>query len=122
MLLWSFVDELSIKIGRQIERISNGSMENVMRYSWPGNVRELRNIVEYSIIMCQGSTLDIQVPERKEHDKLNESMNENQRMHIVKILNQVGWKIRGIGGAAEILGMKESTLRYRMKKLGISRK
>ena len=122
MLLWNFIDELSIKVGRQIERISNKSMEDVFRYSWPGNVRELRNIVEYSIIMCQGNTLDIQVPERKELDKLNESMDENQRMHIINILNQVGWRIRGIGGAAEILGMKESTLRYRMKKLGINRK
>lgn len=122
LLAWTFVDEIAAKMGRHIEKISTQSMNAMLRYSWPGNIRELRNLIEYSIIVAQNTTLMVHLPQDGDREISDDSLDEQQRLHIEKVLNQTGWRIRGEGGAAEILGIKESTLRFRMKKLGIERK
>ena len=122
-LVWSFVDEISGKMGRHIDKISQKSITRLTEYSWPGNIRELRNIVEYSIIVCNSPVLDLHFPKMTEDNEIHsDNFEDHQRFHIEKILNQCNWRVRGEGGAAEKLGMKESTLRYRMKKLGITMK
>ena len=121
MLAWTFIDEINSKVGKQIEKISTKSMAAMLRYSWPGNIRELRNVIEYSIIMSDSPVLDVHLPESSSKNDLADDLDSTQKSHIIKVLEQSGWRIRGATGAAARLGMKESTLRYRMKKLGIER-
>ena len=123
LLAWAFVDELSNELGKKVESISSKSMEGLMEYSWPGNVRELRNTIERAMIISKLPKLDIEIP------KVNTSigspvvvtLKEMELQHILKVLESVSWKIRGKLGAAEILGMKPTTLETRMAKLGIFR-
>ncbi len=122
LLAWSFVDEIAGKSGKRIDKISTRSMNKLLKHSWPGNIRELRNVIEYSIILSQRPVLEIIMQETEPEHHRGDNLESEQRRHIEKILIQTGWRIRGVDGAAEKLGMKESTLRFRMKKLGIERK
>ena len=95
----------------------------LQEYLWPGNVRELRNVIEYAMILSDGKTLNIQLPQNAESDiSINDNLEENERKHIIKILNQTGWRVKGKMGAAEILNINPSTLFFRMKKLDITRR
>jgi transcriptional regulator with GAF, ATPase, and Fis domain len=122
LLAWVFVDEIAGKMGKRIDKISTPGMNKLLRHNWPGNIRELRNVIEYSIILSHGPVLDIHLQEPEPGTDDAENLHAGQKRHIEKVLTQTGWRIRGKGGAAEKLGMKESTLRFRMKKLGIERK
>ena len=92
-------------------------------YTWPGNVRELRNVIERSMILHFGQTLHIEIT-RAKNQEIDQptSLKEIEGNHILSILNKTNWKVSGKNGAAEALGLKESTLRARMAKLGIKRK
>ena len=121
-LVWAFVKEFSERMGKQITSISKGSMEAMQRYSWPGNVRELRNVVERAMILCRSEKLVIDLPEPSAPGtEEGVTLDEIQRRHILHILAQTGSRIRGSGGAAELLGIKPTTLESRMLRLGISR-
>jgi formate hydrogenlyase transcriptional activator len=98
-------------------------MEALTRYSWPGNVRELRNTIERAMIVSNSPNLIISVPNNNSnhYDYRTMTLKETEIRHIRQVLENVGWKIRGKGGAAEILGMKPTTLETRMAKLGIVR-
>lgn len=88
-----------------------------------GNVRELRNVIERAMIICQGPTLFIDVPpvsDLKTSSKL--TLGEVERNHIVRVLEGTGWRVRGKNGAAELLGLKPTTLDSRIKKLRIQRR
>lgn len=120
LLVWEFVREFSKKMGKRIDRISNKNMEKLVAYNWPGNLRELRNIVEYSIILTESKTLNIQFHDRHETIKTSGvTLEEVEREHIHQTLKKTNWLISGKNGAAKLLDLKESTLRFRMKKLGI---
>jgi len=94
----------------------------LIAYHWPGNVRELRNIIEFSMILTNKETLSIHLHDDYiETDAGPETLEVSERKHILKVLNQTKWRVRGRGGAAELLGMNEATLRFRMKRLGITR-
>jgi transcriptional regulator with GAF, ATPase, and Fis domain len=122
LLTWAFVGQLAEKMGKKIERIPKKSMEALKRYPWPGNVRELRNVIEQSMITSKGKTLVLRDPEgSKASDLQDVTLESVERRHILKILGQAGWRVRGKNGAAERLGLHEATLRSRMKKLGIQR-
>ena len=122
LLVWAFVKEYGDRMGKTIESIPQKTMEALQQHPWPGNVRELRNMIEQSMIISQGSTLRIQMPGRSEVDPYQgQTLEDVERNHIKKILDQTRWRVRGKNGAAETLGLKESTLRFRMKKLGIQR-
>ena len=121
LLVWAFVEELGRTTGGVIEKIPQRVMEQLQQYTWPGNVRELRNVVERSMILSQGGTLRLTLPEASESvDDEPVTLDEVQRRHIRRILEMSGGRISGPGGAAEILGLKPTTLRSRMERLGLT--
>ena len=125
-LAWAFAKEFGRALGKPIERIPQEVMAALQRYPWPGNVRELRNVIERAIILGDSSTLQLpagpitaQSPEPLL--PLDAAERASARTYILKVLERTGWRIRGTGGAAELLGLKPTTLEARMKKLGIRR-
>ncbi len=120
LLVWSMVQEVGSKMNRAVETIRRTDMERLQAYDWPGNVRELRNVVERALILCNDTTLQIAPPTSSSaNSDTVMSLDEAQRRHILKMLGTAGGRIRGEGGAAELLGMKPTTLRSRMQRLGI---
>jgi PAS domain S-box-containing protein len=123
LLVWAIVQDLSVGMKKAVESIRREDMERLQRQNWPGNVRELRNVVERAMILCTGPTLRVEVPADSPLDDGGElSMDEIQRRHILKVLELSGGRIRGSGGAAELLGLKPTTLRSRMQRLGLDPK
>jgi formate hydrogenlyase transcriptional activator len=122
LLVWAFVNEFSQSMGKSIKSIPKKIMKDIQDYHWSGNVRELRNVIERAMIMSVGSTLRI---EKLQLDAtaVDHSMNleDVEKNHILRVLEGTGWRISGKNGASGILGLKDSTLRSRMKKLGIMR-
>jgi transcriptional regulator of acetoin/glycerol metabolism len=97
-------------------------MEALQSYSWQGNVRELRNVIEHAMILSKGETLAVQVPKLGSSEAgATRNLEDMERRHIVSVLERADWRVAGKGGAAEILGLKRSTLYSKMKKLGIGR-
>jgi transcriptional regulator with GAF, ATPase, and Fis domain len=122
LLVWAFVQEFSAKMGKTIETISRRTMEALVNYVWPGNIRELRNIIERAMITSKGSTLHVEMPTVPVGHVLERmTLQEVERSHIIHVLEATGWRIRGDGGAAQILGLKPTTLDSRIQKLGIKR-
>jgi transcriptional regulator with GAF, ATPase, and Fis domain len=120
-LVWAFVDELAATFGRTIESISSRSLYELQRYSWPGNVRELRNLIEREMIRAQGSTLTLTAPAAPAPRSASSRLIDVQAEHIRAVLESCGWRIRGVSGAAQRLGVKPTTLESRMARLGIVR-
>lgn len=124
----SFVEEFAHSMGKPIDAVTKASMKVLVNHHWPGNIRELRNVVERAVILAQGPTLKIELPARAgvaatppAKQGLTPTLTHVERDHIVRVLEATGWRIRGSAGAAEILGLKPSTLESRMTKLGIRR-
>jgi PAS domain S-box-containing protein len=121
-LVWAFVDEIAAACDRRIESISRASMDALTRYAWPGNVRELRNLVERSVIVSTGTHLRIDCPQGAAVSRVNSlRLDDIEVEHIRAVLDRTGWRIRGAAGAADLLGMKPTTLESRMAKHGIRR-
>jgi transcriptional regulator with GAF, ATPase, and Fis domain len=122
-LAWTFIDELSPACGKAIEAISSRSLAELQRYPWPGNVRELRNVIERELILAKGPTFAPSVPRAKSAPQRtgSERLIDVQTEHILRVLDSCGWRIRGVRGAAERLGLKPTTLESRMERLGIFR-
>jgi transcriptional regulator with GAF, ATPase, and Fis domain len=125
MLAWAFAAQFGSAMNKTIEAIPQAAMEALQRYPWPGNVRELRNIIERAVIVTTGPTLRVSVPASPASPSNSRTtpmnLQELERQHILDVLRQSRWRVRGSGGAAEILGLKPTTLEARMAKLGISR-
>jgi formate hydrogenlyase transcriptional activator len=122
LLIEAFVDELSATMGKRIEKVDPGTMEALVAYAWPGNVRELRNLVERAMIMATEPVLRILPPETGLcANSPQTDLASFERAHILQVLHDTGWRIRGEYGAAARLGLKPSTLESRLKKLGLSR-
>jgi PAS domain S-box-containing protein len=122
LLIWTFVKEFSGIMGKTIESISKPCMDACQRYSWPGNVRELRNVVERAMIMSKDSTLRIDLPISTGLPTLNATnLEEVERQYIQSVMENSGWRVRGKGGAAEVLGLKPTTLDSKLLKLNIKR-
>ena len=136
LLVQYFTQKYAPKIGRRIEAIEPESMRRLTDYQWPGNVRELENIVERALILAKSPILRVEsttigtaataepAPRSSTEPAraTDGDLNAVQRDHIRHVLQQCQWVIEGEDGAASRLGLQPSTLRYRMKKLGISRK
>ena len=120
-LVWSFVREFSTQMGKTITRIPREDLDKLAAYTWPGNVRELRNVVEQAMIRSDEGILTLPLPSLSSADGNSLTLDHIQRTHILRVLKQTEWRIRGPRGAARLLGLKESTLRSRMDKLGIHR-
>jgi formate hydrogenlyase transcriptional activator len=124
-LVEHFVEIYARRMGKEIEEISVETMSALASYQWPGNIRELQNFIERSVILTSGNVLQPPLSSLNAAD-ITESpeavtMEEAERDHIRKILEQTRWVVSGPNGAAARLGMKRSTLYFRMQKLGISR-
>jgi formate hydrogenlyase transcriptional activator len=125
LLVEHFVKVSGKKFGKTFTSLTAGAMQSLQAHSWPGNVRELIYVIERSVINSQGSVLRIvdhfeqTLEERPTSVK---SLEEVEKEHIISILEHTGWRIEGPSGAAHLLGLKPSTLRARMIKLGIQRR
>jgi formate hydrogenlyase transcriptional activator len=124
-LVAHFVEIYSRRMGKQIENIPPKTMPALNSYAWPGNIRELQNFIERSVILSTGTVLRPPLEELKrpsETDSMGAvTLEEVEREHIRKTLEHTRWVVAGPNGAAARLGMKRSTLYFRMQKLGISR-
>jgi PAS domain S-box-containing protein len=122
-LVWSLVREFQEAMGKNIDHISNKTMNSLTSCHWPGNVRELRNIIERAMILCTGTTLEVQMPETVTVSKgyHGQTLRDVEREQILAALVGANWKVGGKGGAAELLGLERTTLNSKMKKLDIKR-
>jgi DNA-binding NtrC family response regulator len=126
LLARHFLDHYNKKAGKKITAISDRVLRDMMAYDWPGNIRELQHLMERSVLLTKGQTIeDIPLPLSKiqETNTKNEShiktIHENEKDHIIAVLKKCHGRIWGPGAAAEILNIPPSTLKYKMKKLGI---
>jgi DNA-binding NtrC family response regulator len=123
LLVWRFVIEFSRAFGKRIDSIARASMATLQQYHWPGNIRELRNVVERAMIVAAGPALTIPLPATTvpSTGPLSVRLEDVEREHIRNVLERVRWRIRGMGGAADQLGLRPTTLETRMAKLGLAR-
>ncbi len=123
LLVDYFVDKISKRLGKTIESIPTIVMNTLQNYHWPGNVRELENVLERAVINSSGPKLRLVDELKKSHKEdfttAQKTLDEVERNYIVQVLEQTQWKVSGKDGAAGILGLNRSTLRARMRKLGI---
>jgi formate hydrogenlyase transcriptional activator len=124
-LVEHFVEIYARRMSKQIDEISPETMSKLTSYAWPGNIRELQNFIERSVILTAGKVLESPLASLRnapEAESLGPTtMEDAEREHIRKILEQTHWVVAGPNGAAARLGIKRSTLYFRMQKLGISR-
>jgi formate hydrogenlyase transcriptional activator len=119
-----FTERHARQYNKSITRIAEATMTALRRYPWPGNVREMANLIERGVILSPGPALEIPLAELKPSDAPQtgeRSLLDFEREHILRVLNQSGWVIAGPSGAAAKLGMKRTSLQYKMQKLGINR-
>jgi len=124
LLVEHFIKIYANKLGRTVLSISPRVMQRLQAHSWPGNIRELANVIERAVILTKGTVLQTIDPfERQEESSASapQTLEDVEREHILKTLKNTGWRIEGPYGAAKVLGINASTLRTRMRKLGIQR-
>jgi transcriptional regulator with GAF, ATPase, and Fis domain len=130
LLVWHFIQSRQRELGRLIKDIPKAAMDMLVAYDWPGNVRELQNVIDRALILSTGSTLRIEEAlgigggargARGRAGAVVEELSAAERAHIIAVLDRCGWAIQGPGKAADRLGLRPSTLRNRMRKLGIRR-
>jgi formate hydrogenlyase transcriptional activator len=124
LLVRYFVQRFAKALRRPIESISRESMEMLCRWPWPGNVRELQNVIERAVILSPGPVLALSRSEFESPSPLNSSpitLQDAEREHILRALEQTGWVIGGEAGAAARLGLKRTSLVSTMRRLGIVR-
>jgi formate hydrogenlyase transcriptional activator len=131
MLVRHFAQQFARRMKRTIETIPVDAMQALTRYDWPGNIRELQNLIERAVILSPGPTLFVPMEALTPRHAApagaapdiddSETLLATDRRHILAALQASGWVLSGPGGAAARLGMKRSTLQFRMRKLGIER-
>jgi len=125
-LVTHFVELYGRRMGKQIESIPSETMRALSSYQWPGNIRELQNFIERSVILTSGNTLCPPLAELERLPKTESlgaiTLEEAEREHIFRALERCRWRIRGSNAAAELLGVKPTTLESRIKKLGLVQK
>ena len=127
LLARHFLHQLTRKLNKPVQGIEKESLERLMGYSWPGNVRELQNVIERATILARGPLLCITDPTFNHPEPMSEgepsagTLDAVQKSYILEVLTKCQGKIAGRNGAAAMLNLKPSTLRYRMRKLGIER-
>jgi formate hydrogenlyase transcriptional activator len=117
-----FVGKYGKWIGKKFDMVSQKTVKAMEQYSWPGNIRELENLVERAVITSPEGRLQIELPEANRSSQVRDTTLQSlEREHILNVLEHSGWTIEGPKGAAGQLGLKPSTLRFRMQKLNIRR-
>jgi transcriptional regulator with GAF, ATPase, and Fis domain len=133
-LVAALVEEIGAAMGKRFDAVAKSSLDALQRYDWPGNVRELRNVLERAMILSPGPTLRVEPPGPagpppgpptgpgpEPPGTLAGSLQDVERDHILRVLAETGWRIKGPDSASVRLALKPSTLYFRMKKLGITR-
>jgi formate hydrogenlyase transcriptional activator len=120
-----FLSKYARKFGKRIDDIASASLEQLLKYPWPGNVRELQNVIERAVILSPGPLLEVgpllsPPAGTGAHPQRLRTLEEVEREHIRRVLDETGGVISGPKGAAAILGMNPNTLRSRMVKLGMA--
>ncbi|MDN3377765.1 MULTISPECIES: sigma 54-interacting transcriptional regulator [unclassified Pseudoalteromonas] len=122
LLCINLVQQLNKRLGKQLKGLSNKALSQLQAYDWPGNIRELQNVLEREAILSKQAILNLTQP-LNSHSKtpVNSSLSLDDllRQHISSVLSLTNNKISGANGAASLLGVPESTLRSKMKKLGL---
>ncbi len=124
ILVRYYVDKFARRLNRRIENIPTQAMEVFCSYHWPGNVRELQNFIERAVILSPGPTLRAPLTELKREmvqaaqSKVG-TLKQVEREHVLRAIQESNWVIGGPNGAAARLGMKRTTLAYRIRKLNI---
>ncbi|HHY84205.1 MAG TPA: sigma 54-interacting transcriptional regulator [Verrucomicrobia bacterium] len=139
LLARHFVDLSAKELRAPRPRLTRAALAQLQSYNWPGNVRELRNVVERAVILARGGPLQFDLPVTESRpvstparaarakgaaarDFLTEAeLRRQERENLLLVLERTGWRIKGAGGAAELLGVKPTTLLSRMKKMGLKR-
>jgi DNA-binding NtrC family response regulator len=136
LLATHFVELSAKELGWPKPRLTRAGIETLQNYDWPGNIRELRNVIERAVILARGGALEFDLPGNGPNPASFERMDVNQtepeyltepeirrreRENIFAVLQKTGWKIKGSDGAAELLGIKPSTLISRIAKMGLKR-
>jgi len=122
LLVDFYVKKISRRLGKIIEIVPQNVMNALQNYHWPGNIRELENVLERSVINSSGSKLRLADDLSKPYKRLGKNqktLDAVERDYIIRVLNQTRWKVSGKNSSAQILGLNRSTLRARMRKLGI---
>lgn len=115
--------DLTKRMGCNVEGFHAATMREFQKYSWPGNVRELRNVIERNLILNGGPIFRAELPNAMQDTKRNlRPLDEVDREYLHNVLQSTHWRVRGQSGAAEVLGLKPTTLEARMKRLGIRRR
>jgi PAS domain S-box-containing protein len=138
VLAASFAQKVAQRLGRTLEPLSDDCLRRLQDYSWPGNVRELQNIIERAVITSHDGRLNLDraLPEiasapsaalteeafAGKRVRTAKELEELERSNIIAALDTAEWKVAGESGAAQLLGVKPTTLNSRMKALGIERK
>jgi formate hydrogenlyase transcriptional activator len=141
LLVRHFAAQFARRINKKIETIPSEAMKALARYHWPGNIRELQNVIERAVITSEGPILKVPLSDLKtrtasttaavandnhgasmaEPRKAGTEAEQAERERILRALEQTNWVVAGPNGAALLLGIKRSTLQFRIRKLGISR-
>jgi formate hydrogenlyase transcriptional activator len=129
LLAQHFLDRCRVKLNRRHLRFGASALDRLIQHDWPGNIRELQNTIERAAILAQASVVEIDdrvtllpgsmQPAVAEAQPV--TLHDSERLHILQALERGAWRIYGPLGAANRLGINPSTLRSRMKKLGLSR-
>jgi len=122
LLVRFYINKISKRLGKSIEMVPVGIMDTLQKYHWPGNIRELENVLERAVISSSGPKLRLVDELKKPHKNLTRAertLADVEREHILRVLEQVHWKVSGQNSAAQILDLDRSTLRARMRKLNI---
>ncbi len=128
LLVSHFAKKYSEKIGKNVESVSQLTLDRLMQYPFPGNIRELQNIVERAVIQNKGPVLKLttnllkKASYRSPSEERLKTFEEMQKEYIIKVLKYTRWKVSGTNSASEILNLNPNTLESKMRKLGIYRK
>jgi formate hydrogenlyase transcriptional activator len=127
LLVRHFVQQFSRKMNKHIDSIPSDTMSALVRYDWPGNIRELQNVMERAVILSlsdlksrvEPAVQRLELPAANGNGNMQSVLDETERAQIIRALDQSNGVVSGPEGAAARLGMKRSTLQFRMQKLGI---
>jgi formate hydrogenlyase transcriptional activator len=126
LLVRYFSNKYARRMGKHIESIPKETMDALSRYAWPGNIRELQNLMERAALLSTGPSLSVPLAEILADSDLSaagrgNALEQTEREHVVRALRETNWVVGGARGAAARLGVKRTSLAYKMQKLGISR-
>ncbi len=139
MLAVHFLEQVCREFGRPCPSLNQAQVQALREYDWPGNVRELKNVIERALILSKGESLRLdlslsgasatkpelesteELPEEQQAFLTDAQMKERARVNLIAALESADWRISGAGGAAELLGIRPSTLSDRMRAMGIRR-